>query len=84
LKKLYLKETPITLEEFPTDLHKLIRKEYFDPVYFKQSAYGKLLGEMHPYRWVVKTPVKMYYGDVDECLTTGLARLPMEYQKASA
>jgi hypothetical protein len=81
-KKLYLKETPITLEEFPTDLHKLIRKEYFDPVYFKQSAYGKLLGEMHPYRWVVKTPVKMYYGDVDECLTTGLARLPMEYQKA--
>jgi hypothetical protein len=24
----------------------------------------------------------MYYGDVDQCLTIGLARLPMEWQKA--
>jgi hypothetical protein len=24
----------------------------------------------------------MYYGDIDECLTIGLARLPYEYQKA--
>jgi hypothetical protein len=24
----------------------------------------------------------MYYGDVDECLTIGLARLPSEFQKA--
>ncbi len=24
----------------------------------------------------------MYYGDIDECLTIGLARLPMDYQKA--
>jgi len=81
-KKLYTKEAAVKPEEFPTDLHKLIRKEYFDPVYYKNSAYGKLVSEMHPYRWVVKTPVHMYYGDIDECLTTGLARLPMDYQKA--
>ena len=24
----------------------------------------------------------MYYGEIDECLTTGLARLSQEYQKA--
>jgi hypothetical protein len=24
----------------------------------------------------------MYYGDIDECLAIGLARLPYEYQKA--
>jgi pimeloyl-ACP methyl ester carboxylesterase len=81
-KKLYMKESELNMAEFPTDLHKLIRKEYFDPVYYKQSAYGKLISDMHPYRWVVKTPVHMYYGDIDECLTIGLARLPMDYQKA--
>ena len=59
-------------------------RRVFDPAFFKASAYGRLLSGMHPYRWVIKTPVRMYYGEVDECLTTGLARLPMEYQKGSA
>jgi hypothetical protein len=31
---------------------------------------------------VIKTPVRMYYGDMDESFTAGLAKLPMEYQKA--
>jgi pimeloyl-ACP methyl ester carboxylesterase len=81
-RRVYMKDTTITSKEFPSDLHKLIRKEYFDATYFKQSAYGQLISTMHPYRWVVSTPVKMYYGEIDECLTIGLARLPMEYQKA--
>ncbi len=81
-RKIYLKDTTVKIENFPTDLHKLIRSEYFDPQYYKESAYGKLVSEMHPYRWVIKTPVHMYYGDIDECLTIGLARLPYEYQKA--
>ena len=81
-KRMYMKDTTLSYHEFPLDLHKLIRPEYFDAQYYKSSAYGKLISEMHPYRWVVKTPVHMYYGDVDECLTSGLARLPMEYQKA--
>lgn len=81
-KRIYLYDTTVKLTEFPTDLHKLIRPEYFNPDYYKQSMYGKLVSEMHPYRWVIKTPVRMYYGDVDESFTVGLARLPMEYQKA--
>ena len=81
-KKIYLKDTTIKYSQFPSDLHKLIRPEYFNPDYYKASAYGKLVSDMHPYRWVIKTPVHMYYGDVDECLTIGLAKLPAEYQKA--
>jgi pimeloyl-ACP methyl ester carboxylesterase len=81
-KRIYMKDETVKPGEFPADLRKLIRKEYFDPVYFRNSAYGKLMSEMHPYRWVIETPVKMYYGDVDECLTIGLARLPSEFQKA--
>ena len=40
------------------------------------------MSEMHPYRWVVESPVRMYYGEIDESLTNGLAQLPAAYQKA--
>lgn len=82
-KRLYLKDTTVKFQEIPTDLHKLIRPEYFDPQYYKESAYGKLVAKtIQPYRWVIKTPLHMYYGDVDESLSIGLARMPFEYQKA--
>lgn len=81
-KRVYMKDTTLKYEDFPFDLHKLIRPEYFDAAYFKQSVYGKLLSDMHPYRWDVKTPVRMYYGDIDQCLSIGLARLPYNWQVA--
>ena len=81
-KRLYLKDTSVKLQEVPTDLHKLIRPEFFNPQYYKQSEYGRLMGELHPYQWVIKTPLRMYYGDIDESLSIGLARMPYEYQKA--
>jgi pimeloyl-ACP methyl ester carboxylesterase len=81
-RRVYLKDPSVQESDFPLDLRKLIRPEYFDPPYFAQSAYGKLALEVHPYRWDIRTPVRMYYGDVDQCLTIGLARLPMEWQKA--
>lgn len=81
-KRVYEKDSTLKPEEFPTDLKKLIRKEFFDPVYFRNSAYGKLMSELHPYRWVIESPVRMYYGEIDESLTNGLAALPSAYQKA--
>ena len=81
-KRVYEKDPTLKPEEFPTDLKKLIRKEFFDPVYYRNSAYGKLMSEMHPYRWVIESPVRMYYGEIDESLTVGLAQLPSDYQKA--
>lgn len=81
-KRVYEHDSTLPYSEYPVDLHKLIRPEYFDPVYYRQSAYGQLVQNMHPYRWMIETPVKMCYGDVDQCLTVGLARLPYDYQKA--
>ena len=81
-KRVYEKDPTLKPEEFPTDLKKLIRKEFFDPVYYRNSAYGKIMSELHPYRWVVESPVRMYYGEIDESLTNGLAQLPSAYQKA--
>ena len=79
-RKIYMKE-PYT-EEWPGDLHTLIRKEYFDPNYFAGSAYCALIQQLHAYRWQVKTNVRMHYGEIDECLTIDLARLPSMYQHA--
>ncbi|GJE37696.1 alpha/beta hydrolase family protein [Methylobacterium persicinum] len=66
----------------PTDLHKIVKPEYFDPQFFATSAYGRLVATTQCYRWVVKTPVRTFYGEADEAIRTELGRLPMAYQKA--
>jgi len=82
-KRVYEHDPTLPYEKYPLDLKKLIRPEYWDPVYYRQSAYGQLMLKVHPYRWMIETPVRMCYGDIDECLTIGLARLPSEFQKAT-
>lgn len=81
VRKAYLRE-PFNAEDIPTDLHKLIRKEYFDPQFFAESAYGRLVAQAQAYRWVIKTPTRNYYGDADEAISVGIGRLPMIYQQA--
>ena len=68
--------------DIPTDLRKLIKKEYFDSQFFAASAYGRLIADTQAYRWVIKSLVKNYYGEADEAITIGLGRLPMVYQQA--
>ncbi len=52
-RKAYLRE-PYKAEDVPTDLKALIRKDYFDPQFFAESAYGKLVAQAQAYRWVVQ------------------------------
>jgi hypothetical protein len=66
----------------PTDLSKLIRPEYFDAQFFAASAYGQLVAQAQAYRWVIKSPVRNYYGEADEAINTGLGQLAMTYQRA--
>jgi pimeloyl-ACP methyl ester carboxylesterase len=73
---------PINAEDVPTDLHKVVRAEYFDPQYFANSAYGKLTMQTQGYRWVIKSPVRNYYGEADEAITVGIGRLAMTYAQA--
>jgi pimeloyl-ACP methyl ester carboxylesterase len=81
-RKAYEKQ-PFDISQIPTDLHKLVRAEYFDPQFFANSAYGRLAAEhAHAYRWIIKTPVRNYYGEADEAITPGLGRLAMTYQHA--
>lgn len=80
-KRAYDRE-PIDASAVPTDLHKIIKPAYFDPHFFAASAYGRLVAETQSYRWVVKTPVRTFYGEADEAIRPEIGRLPMAYQKA--
>lgn len=73
---------PYNVADIPTDLHKLIRPSYFDSQFFADSAYGRLIAATTAYRWVIRTPVRNYYGESDEAISVGLGQLPMTYQRA--
>ncbi len=72
---------PYDFNDIPTDLTKLIRPDYFDPDFFASSAYGRIALATQAYRWIIKTPVHNYYGEADEVVSVGLARLAMNYQQ---
>lgn len=80
-RKAYLREK-FDGSAIPTDLRKLIRPEFYDAQTFSNSAFGQLLAQNHAYRWVVKTPVRNYYGLTDEAIRIEIGQLPMTYQKA--
>jgi len=80
-RKAYEKQ-PVDLAAIPTDLHALVRAEYFDPQFFAASAYGRLVAATTAYRWIIRTPVRNYYGEKDEVISVGLGRLAMTYQQA--
>jgi pimeloyl-ACP methyl ester carboxylesterase len=74
---------PSAAANLPADLHKLVRPEYFDPQYFANSAYGRLIIEKaNAYRWIIKSPVRNYYGEKDEIVNPNLGRLAMTYQQS--
>jgi pimeloyl-ACP methyl ester carboxylesterase len=73
---------PFDPADVPTDLHKLVRPEYFDAKFFAGSIYGRLLADAQAYRWVIKNPVRNYFGDADEAITPGVGQLAMTYQRA--
>lgn len=80
-RKAYEKQ-PVSAADIPTDLHKLVRADYFDPEFFAASTYGKLVAAAQAYRWVIKTPVHNFYGETDEVISSGLGQLAMTYQNA--
>ena len=73
---------PFNPADLPTNLHKLVRPEYFDAKFFAGSIYGRLLANAQAYRWVIKSPVRNYFGEADEAITPGVGQLAMTYQRA--
>ena len=80
-RKAYARE-PFDSAEVPTDLRKLVRAAYFDPTYFARSAYGRIMAANPVYQWVIRTPLRTYYGESDEAISVGIGQLAMHYQRA--
>ncbi|WP_222182097.1 alpha/beta hydrolase family protein [Geminicoccus harenae] len=80
-RKAYQRQ-PFDPADVPTDLRQLIRPDYFDPQFFAESAYGRLVAATQAYRWIIRTPVRNYYGESDEVIATELGQLAMTYQRA--
>ncbi len=72
----------VDVTAIPTDLHKLIRPAYFDPQFFAMSAYGRIIAQTQSYRWLIKSPVRNYYGEADEVITPGIGQIAQTYQRA--
>ncbi len=81
-RKVYTREG-FDRSALPTTVKDLVRPDYLDPRYFAASAYGRLVRErLHAYRWVIRSPVRNYYGESDEVVTPGLGRIAMTFQEA--
>lgn len=80
-RKAYERE-PFDAADIPTDLKKLINKKYFDPDYFANTIYGRLMAQTQVYQRVINTPTRNFYGETDEAISIGNAKLTYEYQRA--
>jgi pimeloyl-ACP methyl ester carboxylesterase len=76
----YLREE-FNVADIPMELNELLRPEYLEPNFFQASAYGRLIGETQAYRRVIDVPMRNYYGDTDEAIPVGVAKLAMTYQQ---
>lgn len=77
----YLRE-PFNAADIPLSLKDLVQPKYFEPNYLQASVFGRLLAETQAYRRVINVPMRNYYGDADEAIPVGLARLAMTYQQS--
>jgi pimeloyl-ACP methyl ester carboxylesterase len=68
--------------QVPTSIRRMVQAPYFDPQFFTDSAFGQLLARNQAYRWIVRSPLRNYYGETDEAISLGVGRLAMNFQKA--
>ncbi|MCB8882774.1 hypothetical protein ACELLULO517_21190 [Acidisoma cellulosilytica] len=81
-QKVYLRQ-PFDHAQVPTKPAALLRPDYFNPQYFAATEYGRLINTtLRVYNWVIQSPVRNYFGEIDEVITPGLGRLAMTYQRA--
>ena len=80
-KDFYLQKM-FDLQKLSVPLAMLIEAQYFDPIFFYQSTFGKLLQKSVTYHVPFKTPMRNYYGETDEAVRSIFGQIPMNYQNA--
>ena len=74
--------------DFMTIIQKVPSKvvDYIQPAFIEQlragnTKFSKILNESEAYRWLSKTPLRAYYGILDEAVPPYLAHLAIDYQE---
>ena len=69
-------------EPIPSDYWDLVQPKYHDPLNLAASVYGKDLDRNQGYRWFSFTPLRTYYGELDEVVAVPTAVLARQYCEA--
>jgi hypothetical protein len=81
--QLYLSQ--LTLEEIakelPTTFDELVEPQFIATSSTGTSRYWRLLQDNHAYRWRSITPLRSYWGGIDEVTPEYIAALPVGYQQ---
>lgn len=57
-----------------------VNPEFIEKLRAGNTRFSKILNESEAYRWLSKTPLRAYYGILDEAVPPYLAHLAIEYQ----
>ena len=63
-------------EKTPGTVKEMLRPEFVASGFLGDTAYWKTLQDEHGCRWKSRTPMRNYYGEVDEVVPVAIAKLP--------
>ena len=67
--------------ELPDHLPDLLQAEFMAVTSIGEDRYSRLLQESHAYRWRAVTPMRIYYGGIDEVTPAYIAQMPVGYHQ---
>ncbi|MEN9762188.1 MAG: hypothetical protein RI906_2014 [Pseudomonadota bacterium] len=68
------------LKRVPIDPRDMMRPEFIEQMTLGRGAFVQMLDESASYRWLSRTPLRAYSGEVDEAVPDFVARLAVDYQ----
>ena len=75
----------ITYDEFrarsPSSIGKFLREGFRSASSAGEGRYWQILQDNQAYRWRSRTPLRTYFGDIDEACPASIATFPVGYQK---
>jgi len=75
---------PGLLKKFPRHSADMLQPAFEEQSSLGKEKYWEITQQNQAYRWRSKTPVRNYYGAVDEIIPPFIARLPIGYQQVMA
>lgn len=72
---------PTFLSQTKVDVREVLRPEFVEEMTLGKGNFNRVLNDSDAYRWLSRTPFRVYYGGRDEAVPELLPWLAVEYQK---